>query len=134
MLGRCKPVATRIKVLLARNSRLAQDPERRPQDRLVRDRPGDVADQDAGVFAALCQLPQRLAADRFLELGCNSRIGIIQRRNLLDRQRTDHAICGQLHGQARSTVIECYFQCLHRGWRSFENVRLTYLSDVRLKA
>ena len=96
--------------LLAGNAGLLQDLEHRPQDRLVGDRPRDVADQDAGVFPPLGDLAQGGRADRLFQRRGDRRLGVRQRRHVANRQRPDDPLRGQLHVQSRPAVVQCELQ------------------------
>ncbi len=75
--------------MFAADTGLSQHLEHRPQDRLVGYGPGDVADQDAGVFSALGDLTERLRADRVFERRRDRGLGVRQRRHVANRQRPD---------------------------------------------
>ena len=62
LLGRCalsmQAGRDQDQDLLARKPRFVQDPQRWPQDRAVGNRPGDIADKDAGALPAAGELAQ----------------------------------------------------------------------------
>ena len=100
--------------LLAGDAGLLENLEHRPQDRLVGNRTGDVADQDAGVFPAL----RRSRPARSVPIGSSQsrgdrRFGIRQRRHVANRQRTDDPVRGQLDVQPRPAIVERELPFLH---------------------
>jgi hypothetical protein len=99
---------------LAGDPGLFQDLEHRPQDRLIGDRSGDVADQDAGVLPTPGDLSQGGGADRLLERRGDVALGVVQRRHVTDRQRTDDPIRGKLDGQSGPAIIQRQFHGLPR--------------------
>ncbi len=99
---------------LARNPRLSQDLEHRPQDRLVGDGTRNVAYQDASILPPAGNFTEPRAADRLLKRESDGSLGVLERGHVADRQWTDHALGGQLHSQPCPPVIERHSQRLHR--------------------
>ena len=94
--------------ILPRHALLLQRPQQGRQDELVRHRPRNVADKDAGVLAAVGEVRERRRADRAGQcLGdCGLRVRQWSRRS--NRQWPDDAIVGQFHVQASPTVVESH--------------------------
>ena len=83
--------------------------QHRRQNQLVRHRPRDVANDDAGGLLALRQLEKRLRANRVRECRFENRNGIRERNRIANRQRRgDQPIRGQSHVQAGFAVVESH--------------------------
>ena len=81
-------------------------PQDRRQDQAVRDRAGDVANQDAGVLTAAGDLGERPGGDRILEGGLQRGGRVGQRLGVPDGERPDDPVVGQGDGQAGAAVVE----------------------------
>ena len=106
MLGRCNPVATRIKVFSAEMpaSRSTWSIGRR----IVWLGTGRVMSQIKmqASLRPFASARRDRRADRLFERRGDGALGIVERRNVLDRERADHAIRREIHGQSRAAVIE----------------------------
>ena len=107
VLGRCKPVATMIKIS-SRDSALLQRYQQRLENQPVRHGTGDVADGDARAASSPRQVSQGRSALRLGQSPADRGSGV---RNRLDRLITEtfyQVLVRQINDQARPAILETH--------------------------